>query len=91
MPEDMLSLSMRERAARYRARAEQAITSARRVTDHRVRAQFVLIAQGWNNLADLTERSLLEPPPNRSRTSKREASATPAFLDFPFPAQGERR
>jgi hypothetical protein len=53
-------LSVEERVTRYRVRAEEALEFANRATDHRARSQLLLVAQGWKNLADITERSLLD-------------------------------
>jgi hypothetical protein len=60
MPESILVLSVRERAERYRAHAEEALTVANRTTDHKIRGQMLLIAQGWNDLAGIAERTLLD-------------------------------
>jgi hypothetical protein len=60
MPQDMLFLTVEERATRYRRRAEEALRVANRTADHKIKGQLLLIAQGWNNLADIAERSLLD-------------------------------
>jgi hypothetical protein len=60
MPESLLGLSRRERVTLYRARADEALEAANRVPDHKIRTQLLLIAQGWRNLAELTEQSLQE-------------------------------
>jgi hypothetical protein len=71
-------------AQEYRAKAEEARREAARSDDARVKAQWLKMAEGWDDLAVSAERRLgpggdqpQRGPPWRGRPEKRNGPASP--------------
>ena len=57
---DIDEMTLKEKAAHYRAMAQEALLNAQAATDERARQSFLKLASGWHELATQFEESKLE-------------------------------